>query len=288
MQLENAYKDFLSRYPGYQKTAALDALRATEYPRLDDERHVYLDYTGGSLYAESQLQKHMELLRNGVFGNPHSVNPASAATTEHVERTRRSVLRYFNASPDDYIAIFTLNATGALKLVGESYPFAPGGRYLLSFDNHNSVNGIREFARAKGATSDYAPLVPPQLRLDRSKLDSLLDLADPMQDNLFAYPAQSNFSGVKHPLDLVGQAQSKGWDVLLDAAAFVPTSRLDLAAVQPDFVTVSFYKMFGYPTGVGALLVRRAVLEKLKRPWFAGGTVNFVATRCVEREQPGA
>ena len=205
-----------------------------------------------------QLAEHLALLRSTVFGNPHSVNPASAATTEHVERTRRSVLRYFNASPDDYIAIFTLNATGALKLVGESYPFAPGGRSLLSFDNHTSVNGIREFARAKGATSDYAPLVPPQLRLDRSKLDSLLDLADPMQDNLFAYPAQSNFSGVKHPLDLVGQAQSKGWDVLLDAAAFVPTSRLDLAAVQPDFVTVSFYKMFGYPTGVGALLVRRA------------------------------
>jgi len=284
MHLENAYADFLTRYPTYSRTSALDTLRATEYRRLDDQRQAYLDYTGGSLYAESQLRKHMELLRKGVFGNPHSVNPASAATTEHVERTRRSVLRYFNASPDDYIAIFTLNATGALKLVGESYPFAPGGRYLLSFDNHNSVNGIREFARAKGAAFDYAPLVAPHLRLDRSKLDSLLDLADPMQDNLFAYPAQSNFSGVKHPLELVSQAQSKGWDVLLDAAAFVPTSRLDLAAVQPDFVTVSFYKMFGYPTGVGALLVRRPALAKLKRPWFAGGTVNFVSVQARAHE----
>jgi len=39
--------------------------------------------------------------------------------------------------------------------------------------------------------------------------------------------------------------------VLLDAAAFVPTNPLDLSVVQPDFVVISFYKMFGYPTGVG-------------------------------------
>jgi selenocysteine lyase/cysteine desulfurase len=64
-----------------------------------------------------------------------------------------------------------------------------------------------------------------------------------------------------------------------DAAAYVPTNRLDLTEVQPDFVVVSFYKMFGYPTGVGALLVRRSVLGKLHRPWFAGGTVNFASVQ---------
>jgi molybdenum cofactor sulfurtransferase len=284
MQLENAYADFLARYPGYLKTAALDALRATEYRRLDDERHVYLDYTGGSLYAESQLRQHADMLRSGVFGNPHSVNPASAAMTEHVERTRRHILRYFNANPDEYIAIFTLNASGALKLVGESYPFSSASRYLLTFDNHNSVNGIREFARAKGATVDYVPLSTPELRLNRARIASLLDHADRAQNNLFAYPAQSNFSGVKHPLDLVAEAQSKGWDVLLDAAAFVPTNRLDLGAVRPDFVTVSFYKMFGYPTGVGVLLARRPALAKLRRPWFGGGTVNFVSVQARTHE----
>src|SRR5207237_6540174 len=68
-------------------------------------------------------------------------------------------------------------------------------------------------------------------------------------------------------------------DVLLDAAAFVATNRLDLAAVQPDFVTISFYKMFGYPTGVGCLLVRNTVLPRLHRPWFAGGTVNFATVQ---------
>jgi molybdenum cofactor sulfurtransferase len=279
LQADEAYTDFIARYPGYAKTSSLDRLRATEYRRLDERRQIYLDYTGACLYAESQLTEHFELLRSGVFGNPHSANPTSAAMTEHVERTRRFVLNYFNAPAEDYILVFTQNASAALKLIGESYPFAPGGRYVLTFDNHNSVNGIREFARAKGASVAYAPLVTPGLQLDTPQLDASLAEADPRRDNLFAYPAQSNFSGVKHPLDLVAKAHAKGWDVLLDAAAFVPTNRLDLKAIQPEFVSVSFYKMFGYPAGVGALLIRRAALAKLKRPWFAGGTINFASVQ---------
>jgi molybdenum cofactor sulfurtransferase len=277
--IQTAYADFMRRFPEYAETNALDELRGTEYRRLDERGQVYLDYTGGSLYAQSQIEKHMALLRSGVFGNPHSSNPTSTETTHHVESCRRYILRFFNASPEDYILVFTVNASGALKLVGESFPFAPGGRLLLTFDNHNSVNGIREFARATGAEIRYAPLATPGLRLDAEKLEALLNEADPAQENLFAFPAQSNVSGVKHPLEMVARAKSKGWRVLLDAAAYVPTNRLDLSEVQADFVTVSFYKMFGYPTGVGALFVRRSMLPKLRRPWFAGGTVNFASVQ---------
>jgi selenocysteine lyase/cysteine desulfurase len=71
----------------------------------------------------------------------------------------------------------------------------------------------------------------------------------------------------------VEYAQAAGYDVLLDAAAFVPANRLDLGAVKPEFVTVSFYKMFGYPTGIGCLLARRDALARLRRPWFSGGTI---------------
>jgi selenocysteine lyase/cysteine desulfurase len=281
VQTDAAYADFIARYPDYLKTSALDQLRAADYHRLDDAGQVYLDYTGGSLYGESQLNEHLNLLRSGIFGNPHSANPTSTAITNLLERTRHSVLRYLNASPDEYTLVFTANASAALKLVGESFPFAPKSRLLLAFDNHNSVNGIREFARAKGAEIAYAPLDAPCLRLNVERLDALLGEADPACENLFAFPAQSNFSGVKHPLELVAQAQSRGWRVLLDSAAFAPTNRLDLTAIQPDFVVLSFYKIFGYPTGVGALLMRKSAAARLHRPWFAGGTVNFVSVQAL-------
>jgi selenocysteine lyase/cysteine desulfurase len=77
----------------------------------------------------------------------------------------------------------------------------------------------------------------------------------------------------------MGKAHARGWGVLLDAAAFVPTNRLDLSLDKPDFVAMSFYKMFGYPTGVGALLARKPALEKLHRPWFAGGTIDVASVQ---------
>jgi molybdenum cofactor sulfurtransferase len=276
---DEAFAAFLVEYPDYAGTASLDALRATDYRRLDEQQHVYLDYTGGSLYSDSLIRAHVDLLAGHVFGNPHSMSPTSSSMTSLVERGRQAVLRFFNAAPGEYIAVFTANATAALKLVGEAYDFAPGGRALLTFDNHNSVNGIREFARARGARVEYAPLTMPELRIDRPRLRALLDGVDRTRPHLFAMPAQSNFSGVTHPLDLVDEAQAAGWDVLLDAAAYVPTNPLDLQAVRPDFVVLSFYKMFGYPTGVGCLLVRDRALARLHRPWFSGGTVNFATVQ---------
>ena len=277
--MDVALAAFRRAYPSYDATRALDDLRAREYARLDEQNHIYLDYTGGGLYADSQIREHMALLKDGVFGNPHSTNPASEATTRLVDEARGYVLEYFNASPREYVAIFTPNATGAIKLVGESYPFEPGDRYLLTFDNHNSVNGIREFARAKGATVTYVPVVPPELRVDSGKLRAQLAQTRPGGHHLFAYPAQSNFSGVQHSLEWINEAQASGWDVLVDCAAFVPTNRLDLSRWHPDFVPLSFYKVFGYPTGVGCLLARRDALAKLSRPWFAGGTIAIASVQ---------
>src|SRR5206468_12664739 len=118
----------------------------------------------------------------------------SRAMTNAVGRAGGKGLDYFNGT-GAYTAVHTLNASGALKLVGESYPFEPGGRLLLTVDNHNSVNGIREFARGKGAAVDYAPLTVPELRIDMPALHARLGQADPARHNLFAFPAQSNFSG---------------------------------------------------------------------------------------------
>ena len=272
------FERFLNAYPAYAATSALDALRDAEYGRLDARRQVYLDFTGGGLHAASQVREHAQMLSEEVLGNPHSVNPSSTEMTRRVEQARAAVLDYFNAA-GEYTAIFTLNASGALKLVGESYPFAPGARLLLSADNHNSVNGIREFAGRAGASVSYAPLTRPELRIDMPAMDALLAQADRAHANLMAFPAQSNFSGVKHPLALVASARAAGWHVLLDAAAYVPANRLDLRAVSPDFVVMSFYKMFGYPTGVGCLLVRNETLGALQRPWFGGGTVNFATVQ---------
>jgi selenocysteine lyase/cysteine desulfurase len=318
---------FLAEYPGYRRTALLDRLRATQYSYLDTGGHVYLDYTGAGLPARAQLAAQAERMRGRCFGNPHSDNPTSAASTQLIERARRAILAHFSAPPEEYAAIFTPNATGACRLVGEAYPFGPRTRLVLTYDNHNSVNGIREFARARGAVTQYVPFCSPELRVDDDAIGQALArpwpeplgaawrmarcgvapwagrgwrarrqrslaqegagdadrpvpaaaAAAPRHRGLLAYPAQSNFSGVQHPLRWIRTAHEHGYDVLLDAAAYVPSNRLDLSVVKPDFVPVSWYKVFGYPTGVGCLIARREALRRLWRPWFAGGSVSVAS-----------
>ena len=128
---EIALEAFRQQYPTFDTTQSLDRLRATGYARLDTQQHVYLDYTGGSLYADSQVREHLELLCSHVFGNPHSTNPASQAMTDLVEQARRYILTYFHALPDEYVVIFTPNASGALKLVASPIPFPPMGGICL-------------------------------------------------------------------------------------------------------------------------------------------------------------
>src|SRR5918997_31611 len=183
------------------------ALRARGFARLDARGDVYLDYTGSALYPESLVRAHVELLRGSVFGNPHSDSPASRASTQMVEDARAAVLRFFDADPAEYAVCFTANSSGALRLVGEAFPFRPGSRFVLSADNHNSVNGIREFAAHRGAEVRYLPL-DAELRL-RGAEEALADV-DRRHPHLFAFPAQSNFSGVRHPLRLVHEARESG------------------------------------------------------------------------------
>ena len=254
------------------------ALRRREFGRLDRDRLAYLDYTGSALYAECQLRSHQALLTRGVFGNPHAESDPSRASTMMIEKARGLVLRFLDANPDHYTVCFTANTSAAIKLVAESYPFSENSAVVLSADNHNSVNGVRQYARRAGAALSHIPLTA-DLRLDGAESVLSRAAASAKGTRLFAYPAQSNFSGVHHPLSLIDDAQRLGFEVLLDAAAFAPSNPLSLREHSPEFVSLSFYKLFGYPTGVGALVVRRDALRRLQRPWFAGGTVDFVSVQ---------
>lgn len=246
-------------------------LRSREFARLDRHGHAYLDYTGAALYARSQVERHHRRLLEDVLGNPHSEHPASRDSSVRMESARRRVLEFLHADAAEWTVVFTANATAALRLVGESFPFGPRSPFVLTRDNHNSVHGIRCFARRAGAAVRYVPLDE-----DLRALSPWPQL--PAGRGLFAFPAQSNFTGVRHPLAWIDEARGRGWATLLDAAAFAPASPLDLRVVRPDFLCLSFYKMFGFPTGIGALVARRDALAQLVRPWFAGGTVEWVST----------
>lgn len=300
-------EEFLKRfgedygYPNGPKS--IDQIRATEFKRLENGT-VYLDHAGATLYSELQMEAIFRDFTTNVYGNPHSQSDISSATCDIVRAAREQVLDYFNASMKDYKCIFTSGATAALKLVGEAFPWSHQSGYMYTMENHNSVLGIREYALSQGAaafaidveealdndglseslvTSTKISLHPIQRRKGASFPERV-----PAGDayNLFAFPSECNFSGSRFNLDLVNIMKknpesileispfSKGrWMVLIDAAKGCVTHPPDLSKYPVDFVVVSFYKIFGYPTGLGALIMRNDAAKLLNNTYFSGGTV---------------
>lgn len=259
---------FPREHPDYGQDA-IDWLRIIEFSRLDTAGHTYLDYTGACLYPESLVLDHLWDLRSSVYGNPHSDSPASIASTHALALARDAVLQFFNADPSRYDVVFTANATAAMQLVGLSYPYEA---FVYTADVHNSALGLREIARARKSQIRYL-LLQDDLRIPDTALISAL-ANTPAQRRLLVYPAQCNFSGVQHPLGWIHTAHMHNTRVLLDAAAYVPTNRLDLTEHPADYVAVSWYKVFGYPTGIGCLIATHEALAELEQPWHSGGTTK--------------
>lgn len=69
-----AFRAFIKEYPEYHLTWTLDALRRSDFARLDRAAETYVDYMGGSLYPDSLVQVHTAFLQRNVLGNTHSVN----------------------------------------------------------------------------------------------------------------------------------------------------------------------------------------------------------------------
>ncbi|KAG1737833.1 PLP-dependent transferase [Suillus paluster] len=270
-----AYSAFLKSFPEYQSTWILDTLRRTDFARLDRTGETYVDYMGGAQHPESLVRVHSAFLTETVMGNTHSVSNSSKLSSQYADEARVAVLSFFRAPPG-YTVIFTANATAALKLIGEAYPFTTNNSYILGADSHNSVHGIREYASRRGAEVHYIPSTSTGGFVLSTAKDILRQHKPQNASSLFALTGLSNISNAKTPLSIIEFASSLGYHTLLDAAALAPSSVISLSDTPVDAMVVSFYKMFGYPTGVGALIVKESFLQILERPWFAGGTVDVV------------
>lgn len=229
----------------------------------------YMDFTGSNIYLDRQVNETANLYDSGVFGNPHSKSYSSKLSTKYVEEMRAKIYDFFSADPEEYEVVFTRSATGALFLLGGSFPFSSGNgsSYAYTVSNHNSVLGIRAYAEEKGAkvSSVTDEEIEEWLEDGSSHPEkyqgtvfegNLNSKVNGTTYSLFAYPAKDNYEGVLYPLKWIEQVKGMStdqheWMVLLDTAAYAPTYRLNLSDIHPDFVVISFYKVFGLPTGVG-------------------------------------
>lgn len=231
-------------------------------------------------------------MTSSLLGNPHSASPSSQLSTSRIEDTRLRALQFVNADPAEFDLIFVANATAGIKLVAEALRAAPGGfDYAYHQSAHTSLVGVREEARTSICLDDAA--VEGWLT---GETPSIHGVAESVTTTLFAYAAQSNMDGRRHPSNWSQRLRNLDWPsgtsclTILDAAALAPTAPLDLgnADVAADFTVLSFTKMFGFPD-LGALIVRRQAYSAFaSRRYFGGGTVDTVVTNKEQWHAPKA
>ncbi|KAJ2159392.1 hypothetical protein GGF46_003056 [Coemansia sp. RSA 552] len=254
----------------------LDSIRDKEYPHL---RPAFLDHAGSTVYAANHIRAYTEELLTNVPANPHSRHAQSQWTHAQIDQTRDRLLAFLGTSTSKYAAVFTANATAAIRLAAELTPLTADGSLCYARESHTSVVGLRNIAADQGVR------VRP---VEFSDIEGLMRPEKSQGTSLVAYPAQCNFSGERFPLDVADKIASQfpsttghlPWWVLVDAAAYASSSPLNLDSlpVGPDFVALSMYKIFGAPTGLGVLLIRRSSVPYLRQKrFFGGGTVAGLA-----------
>ncbi|XP_034672280.1 molybdenum cofactor sulfurase [Drosophila subobscura] len=292
--------------PSYQAEYSVDEQAAIdkEFTRLANNKSIYLDHAGTTLYAESQVAAAAEQLQRDVICNPHTCR----LTGDYVDQVRYKVLEFFNTNEQDYHVIFTANATAALSLVAENFDFGTSGNFHYCQENHTSVLGMRERVQPRAIYMLKEEQISGRGAASVASVNGSSKPAASLDNSLVTFSAQCNFSGYKMPLEAIAGIQQHGlphgpgkriygeagvadpshdnnFYVCLDAASFVATNPLDLQRYQPDYVCFSFYKIFGYPTGVGALLVSRRGAEAFgKRRFFGGGTINYAYPHAMDHQ----
>ncbi|KAI6205691.1 Molybdenum cofactor sulfurase [Aphelenchoides besseyi] len=251
----------------------------------------YLDNAGTGIPSDTQMEMCAESLKSLVVSNPHSHHATSQNTASMIENLRSRILTFLGTHEKEYAVVFTSNTTQSLKLVAECFDYNTNGSnkpsivaldqitngkstLLMLRDSHTSVVGMREYKH-------YEQLIVTNFdELNRFVSTSQTRTVDSDKKNLFVLTAKSNFCGRKYDLNIIEQIKKLGgsWSVCLDAAAWIATSPLDLSEFPADFVAFSFYKLFGYPTGIGALIIRRSQAHLLNKRFIGGGTVEFLSS----------
>lgn len=298
-------KDFLA---GKKKdySTRLEKIRKTEYPLLKGKCNprsvfqdslltvpvletTYLDHAGTTLYPKSLMEDFANDMNSNLLGNPHSNSPSSVLSTRRVEAVRARMLEFFRTDLEHFDLVFVANATAAIKLVMDGMRGSGQGEtpfwYGYHADSHTSLVGVREHASAASRCFSSDQDVETWLSQGEIGMPPHPHRTKSTEKiGLFAYPAQSNMNGRRLPLSWPGRIRASQLPQhhhvfsLLDAAAFVSTAQLDLSNWDraPDFIALSFYKIFGFPD-LGALLVRKGAGHVLaRRPYFGGGTVDMV------------
>ena len=185
---------------------------------------------------------------------------ASRITTELYEQARAEVGAFVGARASDEV-VFTRQTTDALTLLGRCLP---DDATVFVFDSEHHANLLpwpTERTRRLGVPRDPRELVATLAEALRAAPDG---------PRLVCIAGASNVTGELLPVaEVAALAHAHGARVCLDAAQLAPHRRVDIRALDVDYVALSGHKLYA-PFGTGALVGRADWLDAAD-PYLPGG-----------------
>jgi len=239
-----------------------------DFPIFENNNIAYLD-NGATTQKPIQVINSIQEFYKKCNANPHrGAYSLSIEATQIYENTRSKIAKFINAKHSEEI-IFSKNATESLNLIAYSY-----GMDNLQ-ENDEVVISIMEH---------HSNLVPWQKVCNntKSKLNymyindnfeiSLEEIKNKITDKtkIVSITHMSNALGtINNVEEIIKYAHKKGAIVIVDASQSIPHMRIDVQALDADFLVFSGHKMLA-PLGIGVLYGKREILNKMN-PFIMGG-----------------
>ena len=229
---------------------------------------VYLDNAATSQKPRQVIDALVDYYENFNANVHRGVHTLSMEATDKYEDAREKVSSFINSESSDSV-IWTRNASESLNLVAYSWGennINEGDEILLTpMEHHSNLVPWQELARRKNADIKFIPMLENGT-LDMDRVDDLIT----EKTALVSAVHMSNALGTINPVrELAEKAHRSGAKILVDGAQSVPHLPTDVQELNCDFLVFSGHKMLG-PTGIGALYVKKEILESME-PFLTGG-----------------
>ena len=235
---------------------------------MNGKRLVYLD-NGATTQKPLAVIQAIEEYYTTFNANPHrGAYDLSMKATEVYENARETVRNFIGAKKASEV-IFTKNATESLNLLAYSYGMNfinAGDEIVISIaEHHSNLVPWQQVAKAKGAVLKYLYLNEAGLITDEE-----IEQKIGSKTKIVAVTQVSNVLGIINPIDkIVAKAHAVGAVVVVDGAQSVPHFKVDVQALDADFLVFSGHKMLS-PMGIGVLYGKEDLLNKMP-PFLCGG-----------------
>ena len=245
-----------------------------DFPLLQNQNIAYLD-SGATTQKPKQVVEKIKEFYENYNANPHrGAYTLSMEATEVYENTRTKIAKFINARHREEI-IFSKNASESLNLIAYSYGMEnlkKDDEIVISImEHHSNLVPWQKVSKVTGARLNYM-YINDEFELSDDEIESKIT------DNtkIVGIAHVSNVLGtINNVKKIIQYAHKKGAVVILDASQSIPHMKIDVQALDADFVVFSGHKMLA-PLGIGVLYGKRELLNKMSPFLMGGDMIEYV------------